>query len=96
MILGGVIAAEKVGWFLLALDKRGSFQGGQLEPPVTRYDFAEYLSVSVETVCRATRDLQQRRIIAWQARRRSRFSTETALEERAGKKPQGSKLLIAA
>jgi CRP/FNR family nitrogen fixation transcriptional regulator len=96
MILGGVTAAEKVGWFLLALDKRVSDQRGQLELPVTRYDIAEYLSLSVETVCRAITDLQQRRIIALAGTRMIKILDRTALEER-GKKPQGSKSgLIAA
>jgi len=97
MILGGVTAVEKVGWFLLALDKRASDKGGQVELPVTRYDIAEYLSVSVETVCRAITDLQQRGIIAVASTRTIKILDRTALEERGGKKPQGCKSgLIAA
>ncbi len=97
MILGGVTAVEKVGWFLLALDKRVSDQRGQVELPVTRYDIAEYLSISVETVCRAITDLQQRGIIALAGTRKIKILDRTALEERGGKKPQGSKSgLIAA
>ena len=70
---------------------------GQVELPITRYDIAEYLSVSVETVCRAITDLQQRGIIAMVGTRKIKTLERTALEERGGKKPQGGKpALIAA
>src|SRR5580704_13677606 len=54
LILGGVTALEKVGSFLLSLDGRALETRGQVELPVTRYDIAEYLAVSVETVVRIT------------------------------------------
>lgn len=91
MILGGVTAVEKLGWFLLALEKRASDQKGQVELPITRYDIAEYLSVSVETVCRAITDLQQRGIIALVGTRKIKILDRTALEEHGGKTPQGRK-----
>ncbi|WP_161495853.1 helix-turn-helix domain-containing protein [Bradyrhizobium japonicum] len=97
IVLGGVTAVEKVGWFLLTLEKRASDQKGQVDLPITRYDIAEYLSVSVETVCRAITDLQQRGIIALVGTRKIKIIDRTALEERGGTKPQGGKLgLIAA
>jgi CRP/FNR family transcriptional regulator, nitrogen fixation regulation protein len=63
LILGGGTALEKVGSFLLSLDGRALETRGQVELPVTCYDIAEYLAVSVETVCRAIKDLQHRGII---------------------------------
>src|ERR1700692_4353598 len=68
-ILGGVTALEKVGSFLLSLDGRALETRGQVELPVTRYDIAEYLAVSVETVCRAMTDLQQRGVITLAGKR---------------------------
>lgn len=91
IILGGVTAVEKVGWFLLALERRASDQKGQVELPITRYDIAEYLSISVETVCRAITDLQLRGIIALVGTRKINILGRTALEEHGGKTPQGRK-----
>jgi CRP/FNR family transcriptional regulator, nitrogen fixation regulation protein len=83
LILGGVTALEKVGSFLLALDGRAMDGRGQVELPVTRYDIAEYLAVSVETVCRAITDLQQRGVITLAGKRTVKILNRGALEERA-------------
>jgi len=68
-ILGGITALEKVGSFMLSLDGRGSEKRGQVELPVSRYDIADYLAVSVETVCRSITDLQHRGVIALAGKR---------------------------
>lgn len=60
LIIGGVTAVEKVSSFLLALSSRSSDGTGHVVLPLTRYDIAEYLAVSVETVCRSFTSLQQR------------------------------------
>jgi CRP/FNR family nitrogen fixation transcriptional regulator len=91
MILGGVTAVEKVGSFLLSLDERGPERTGQVELPVTRYDIAEYLAVSVETVCRAITDLQQRGVITLAGTRTVKILNRGALEERAGQRLNGSR-----
>lgn len=98
MILGGVTAVEKVGSFLLSLNGRGSSERGQVELPLTRYDIAEYLALSVETVCRAIKDLQQRGIITLVGTRTIKILNRGALEDRAGKKSHGgrARLIIAA
>ena len=59
-ILGGITALEKVGSFLLSLDGRGYEKKGQVELPVSRYDIADYLAISVETVSRALGNLKHR------------------------------------
>jgi CRP/FNR family transcriptional regulator, nitrogen fixation regulation protein len=69
MIVGGVTALEKVGSFLLSLDVRASNTSGQVVLPVSRYDIADYLAVSVETVCRSFTYLQQRGAIALAGKR---------------------------
>ena len=86
LILGGVTALEKVGSFLLSLDRRGSDRRGQVELTVTRYDIAEYLAISVETVCRAITDLQQRGVITLAGKRTVIILNRGALEDRAGEK----------
>jgi CRP/FNR family nitrogen fixation transcriptional regulator len=82
--LGGVTAVEKVGSFLLLLDRRGSEKRGQVELPVSRYDIADYLAVSVETVCRAITDLQHRGVIALADKRTVKILNRSALEDRFG------------
>jgi CRP/FNR family nitrogen fixation transcriptional regulator len=57
LIVGRVTALQKVGSFLLSLDGRSPDAGGQVVLPVSRYDIADYLAVSVETVGRALTDL---------------------------------------
>jgi CRP/FNR family nitrogen fixation transcriptional regulator len=91
IILGGVTAAEKVGAFLLSLDRRSSSVRGQVNLPLTRYDMAEYLAVSVETVCRAITDLQQRGMIALVGLRTIRILDRGALEDCAVKKSCGGR-----
>jgi len=83
MILGGVTAVEKVGSFLLSLDGRASERRGQVELPVTRYDIAEYLAVSVETVCRAITYLQQHGVITLAGTRTVKILNRGALEDYA-------------
>jgi len=65
LILGRTTAEEKVGAFLLYMQERvGSGKVAQLALPITRYDIADYLSLSVETVSRALTALKQRGVIA--------------------------------
>jgi CRP/FNR family nitrogen fixation transcriptional regulator len=61
LILGRITAMEKVGSFILEMAARLS--GGDSEQvalPVSRYDIADYLGVSVETVSRALSELKHR------------------------------------
>jgi CRP-like cAMP-binding protein len=65
-ILGRTRAPEKVGSFLLDMTTRfagkdgAGKDGARLVLPMSRYDIADYLSLSVETVSRAMTDLQER------------------------------------
>jgi CRP/FNR family transcriptional regulator, nitrogen fixation regulation protein len=53
LVLGRVTAAEKVGSFLVELSKRlPNNSGDDIVLPFTRYDIADYLAISVETVRR--------------------------------------------
>jgi CRP/FNR family nitrogen fixation transcriptional regulator len=86
LIIGRVTALEKVGAFLLSLDGRGSDRTGQVELPISRYDIADYLAVSVETVCRSITDLQQRGVIALAGKRTVKILNRGALEDRGGER----------
>jgi CRP/FNR family nitrogen fixation transcriptional regulator len=86
VVLGGVTTADKVSAFLLLLEKRYGGQRGDIRLPLTRYDLAEYLAVSVETVCRAFSDLQQRGIITLIGIRTVRIVDRDALERQLGRK----------
>ena len=82
LILGRFTALEKVGSFLLSLDGRASDASGQVVLPVSRYDIADYLAVSVETVCRALTDLRQRGVITLAGKRTVKILNRSALEDR--------------
>jgi CRP-like cAMP-binding protein len=75
-----------VSAFLLLLEKRYGGRRGDIRLPLTRYDLAEYLAVSVETVCRAFSDLQQRGIITLIGIRTVRIVDRDALERQLGRK----------
>jgi CRP-like cAMP-binding protein len=54
LILGRITAQEKVGSFILAMaDRLSNGQRDCVTLPISRYDIADYLAVSVETVSRA-------------------------------------------
>src|ERR1700722_3848665 len=61
LILGRITASEKVGSFIIEMAARLSEEeSDQIALPVSRYDIADYLGISVETVSRALSDLKQR------------------------------------
>jgi CRP/FNR family transcriptional regulator, nitrogen fixation regulation protein len=62
-----------------------------VELPVTRYDIAEYLAVSVETVCRAITDLQHRGVITLAGTRTVKILNRGALEDRGGERLNGNR-----
>jgi CRP/FNR family nitrogen fixation transcriptional regulator len=61
LMVGHVRAQQKVGAFILAMaDRLPSGDSDRVTLPISRYDIADYLAVSVETVSRALSDLKQR------------------------------------
>jgi CRP-like cAMP-binding protein len=71
LILGRITAREKVGAFLLSIMQRvESRNTDRLLLPTSRYDIADYLTLSVETVSRSLTDLKQRGLIALAGPRR--------------------------
>jgi CRP-like cAMP-binding protein len=65
LILGRITACEKVGAFLLTIMQRVE-RGNtdRLVLPTSRYDIADYLTLSVETVSRSLTELKQRGLIS--------------------------------
>lgn len=65
LILGRVTALKKVGAFLIEMaDRRSSRPDVPVVLNMSRYDIADYLALSVETVSRAITQLQAQRCIA--------------------------------
>jgi CRP/FNR family nitrogen fixation transcriptional regulator len=81
LILGHVTAAEKVGAFILAMAERLSKgQDDCIALPLSRYDIADYLAISVETVSRALTDLKQRGLIKFVGTRLVKIIDQDALD----------------
>jgi CRP/FNR family nitrogen fixation transcriptional regulator len=80
LVIGRVTATEKVGSFLLQLAARTS-DGSVVVLPLSRYDIADYLALSVETVSRSLSDLKHRGVIALSGTRRVRIVDRDALED---------------
>jgi len=82
MILGRITATEKVSSFLLTMAERLSDQNlDRVDLPISRYDIADYLGLSVETVCRSLTSLKKRGLIALSGPRSVRIIDRSALEE---------------
>jgi len=92
LMLGRVTAAEKVGSFLLEISARlPNEHPDRLVLPISRYDIADYLAMSVETVSRSLTYLRQCGIIALSGARQVRIVDREALDEgRSADLPLGS------
>ena len=65
MIIAGITATEKVSSFLLKMAGRLSDQTlDHVDLPISRYDIADYLGLSVETVSRSLTSLKNCGLIA--------------------------------
>lgn len=82
LVLGQTTAQKKVGAFIFQLSG-GLAVGptGMLSLPLSRHDIADYLGISVETVCRAFTDLQRRHAIEMAGARQVRIINLPNLEE---------------
>jgi CRP/FNR family nitrogen fixation transcriptional regulator len=83
LVLGHITAPEKVGAFLLEISERLAADSvDRILLPISRYDIADYLAMSVETVSRALTDLRHRGIIVLTGAREVKIMDRGALEER--------------
>lgn len=63
LVLGRVTAVKKVSGFLMEMAERSASSDGIVALQMSRYDIADYLTMSVETVSRALTDLQHHNAI---------------------------------
>jgi CRP/FNR family transcriptional regulator, nitrogen fixation regulation protein len=81
LILGRTTAQEKVGAFLVHLAER--LAGGPADRmilPISRYDIADYLALSVETVSRALSSLKRNGLIKFSGTRQVAIIDRGAIE----------------
>lgn len=84
MLLGRKTAEERLATFIVQLATHtGSSDGTLVAVPMTRGDIADYLGMTLETVCRMFRALRERRIIALPNPSEVRVLDRTALESLA-------------
>jgi CRP/FNR family nitrogen fixation transcriptional regulator len=82
LTLGRITAIEKVGAFILEMAQRSAqCRGDSVALPISRYDIADYLAVSVETVSRSLTDLKQRGVIKLAGTRTIKIVDRDALED---------------
>ena len=84
LLLGRKTALERVASFLLEMQERSSDAGGCLTLPMSRYDIADHLGLTVETVSRSFGILKQRRAITLQDAQRIRIVDRSMLEHLSG------------
>ena len=84
LVLGRTTALEKVGAFLIEMASRSSDGAAEVVVlPMSRYDIADYLAISVETVSRSLTDLKHRGSIRVTNRRQVKIVDREALTEAA-------------
>jgi CRP-like cAMP-binding protein len=82
LIVGRITALGKVGSFILEMAARLSRASSRsVALPVSRYDIAGYLAVSVETVSRSLTDLKHRGVIRMSGTRTLEITDRDALED---------------
>jgi len=84
LTLGQMSAREKVSSFVLEMaDRSPGRTAGAVDLPMSRYDIADYLALSVETVSRALTRLRHHGAIAIAGKHRVRIIDRNALSEGA-------------
>ncbi len=81
VMLGRQTAKERVASFLLLIAERNDAEDGDaFELPMGRQDIADYLGLTIETVCRALTDLKREGVIAIPNRHQVVISSVVRLE----------------
>jgi CRP-like cAMP-binding protein len=83
LVLGRVTARAKLGSFILDMARRAG-DGDTVTLPMSRYDIADYLALSVETVSRALTELRRRGAIRLLNTHRILILDHQGLESDAG------------
>lgn len=92
LLLGRITALEKVGAFLLGMAERVSDGPDKLVLLMSRYDIADYLALSVETVSWSLTVLRQSAAIKLVGTRHVEIIDRRALEEADGGKPTAPRI----
>jgi CRP-like cAMP-binding protein len=79
LLLGRMTAPERVASFLLEVFERRD-AGRAVQLPMSRTDIADYLGLTIETVCRVLSGFRRDRIIAIPTAHRIEFHHRDALE----------------
>ena len=91
LIVGRVRVQQKVASFIVAMSDRLSDGKSQcVTIPISRYEIADYLAVSAETVSRALSDLRQRRLIRLLGMRTIQILNRRVLEGDAENEQSGN------
>jgi CRP/FNR family nitrogen fixation transcriptional regulator len=64
ILLGRKTASERIASFLLEMDRRLGHERGLFALPMSRGDMADYLGLTIETVCRGLSELRRQGMIA--------------------------------
>ncbi|HEX7775598.1 MAG TPA: helix-turn-helix domain-containing protein [Parvibaculum sp.] len=64
VMLGRHTVRERVSSFLIRMAERLDQKNGEIELPMSRLDIADYLGLTIETVCRAISELKRASVIA--------------------------------
>lgn len=83
ILLGRRTATERVAAFLLDLAGRGQAAAGIVDLPMSRYDIADYLGLTAETVSRVLSTLRRKCVIADHGCHNLRILDRAALEGHA-------------
>jgi CRP-like cAMP-binding protein len=82
LILGRITAVQKVASFLLEFAERlSSGRPTAITLPITRYDIADFIGISSETVCRCMTELTRRGAIALPRPREVKIINRSILED---------------
>jgi CRP-like cAMP-binding protein len=81
LILGRMTARQKVGAFLVEMAEHSSDEAVVVALTMSRYDIADYLALSVETVSRVLTDLRLRGVIKLMDRHKVWIADPNALED---------------
>ena len=88
LVLGRFTALEKVALFLMEMAERSDNRAAAaIVLPMSRYDIADYLALSVETICRTVTELKHRGVIALSGPHQVRIVDQGALRRCANGKP---------